>query len=281
MKNILIPTDFSTNAFHALRYTTELLKDTECNFFLLNVYGGIKGFKSKLMEVDDQKFWDKKKKESETCLKTTLRRLKKEMNIPKHKHILISKQNDLIKVIHDLVDELKIDLMVLSNKGETSSIPIFLGSTTTKTLESIKKCPVLTVPREAEIGHPTEIAFATDFKKRFKAHTLDPIRSMAALCKAAIRIVYINEKEALNDLQKRNMDSLLTYFGPLAYSIDRIPNFVSKTKIIQLFMESSGIGMLAMVNYEYGFLEKMLREPVVEKMILKINLPFFILFDTD
>ncbi|KKL58099.1 hypothetical protein LCGC14_2228770, partial [marine sediment metagenome] len=30
MQNILLPTDFSRNAFHALRYATGLLKNREC-----------------------------------------------------------------------------------------------------------------------------------------------------------------------------------------------------------------------------------------------------------
>ena len=45
-----------------------------------------------------------------------------------------------------LIDELGIDFIVMGNKGKKSSIPIFLGSTATKTLHTVKKCPVLTVP---------------------------------------------------------------------------------------------------------------------------------------
>ncbi len=38
MKNILLPTDFSDNAYNALRYAAELYKEEDCTFFLLNTY---------------------------------------------------------------------------------------------------------------------------------------------------------------------------------------------------------------------------------------------------
>ncbi|WP_273568522.1 universal stress protein [Maribacter halichondriae] len=37
MQNILVPTDFSENAFNALKYTLELFKKTKCTFHLLHI----------------------------------------------------------------------------------------------------------------------------------------------------------------------------------------------------------------------------------------------------
>ena len=38
MKRILLPTDFSENAFNAIVYAVQLFKDEKCTFFLLNTY---------------------------------------------------------------------------------------------------------------------------------------------------------------------------------------------------------------------------------------------------
>ena len=38
MKRIVLPTDFSKNAFNAITYALKLFKDIECTFFLLNTY---------------------------------------------------------------------------------------------------------------------------------------------------------------------------------------------------------------------------------------------------
>jgi len=38
MKHILIPTDFSSNAWNAIQYALKLFKNEECTFYLLNTY---------------------------------------------------------------------------------------------------------------------------------------------------------------------------------------------------------------------------------------------------
>ncbi|HMB61517.1 MAG TPA: universal stress protein, partial [Eudoraea sp.] len=37
MKNILIPTDFSRNAWNALSYATSLFKKTRCTFYIVHI----------------------------------------------------------------------------------------------------------------------------------------------------------------------------------------------------------------------------------------------------
>ena len=38
MKKILLPTDFSDNAWNAIEYALKLFKDEVCTFYLLNTY---------------------------------------------------------------------------------------------------------------------------------------------------------------------------------------------------------------------------------------------------
>ena len=276
MKNILVPTDFSKNAFHALRYASTLLKDNQCTFYLLNVYGGGKGFKSKSLQKN-HKSSGELRKASQARLDKVLEKIKRENIGPEHSYKLISKGKELLPAVHSLIDDMDIDLIVLGNKGEKSSIPAFLGSNTVNTLNNIKICPILTVPTNAKLDIDGEIAFASDFKRTYNTRNFAPLRSLALLTNTPIRIVHIDEEEKLEEHQKSNLDHLLTYFDPLAYSVERIPNFISKTKILQLFLGKSNIAMLCMVHNEHGILEKMLREPVVEKMISHIDIPFLVL----
>lgn len=277
MQNILVPTDFSNNAFHALNYASELLKNKECNFFLLNVFTEKKGFKTKKTKGNSEKFSEKSEEDSNVSLKRMLLRVKKQKDNQKHTYRLISQRKELIQVINSLTDEHGIDLIVMGNKGKKSSIPIFLGSTATKTLHSVKKCPVLTVPKNTEFSILKEIAFVTDFKKPFTAKVLDPLLYIALLYGAAIRIVHIGDEGPLDKLRQSNLDALVAYIKPVAHSFHQIPNFISKTKIIQVFLEESGIDILAMVNNEHGLLEKMLREPIIEKMVFNIDIPFLVI----
>jgi len=276
MQTILVPTDFSRNAYHALRYATALLKERDCTFFLLNVYENQKGFKNKTRGSADGQLSDKRKKASEAKLQVTIDRIEKENVNDNHSYELISEASDLNRTVQGLIKELNIDLIVLGNKGETSSIPLFLGSTTASAIQSVKKCPILTVPNDADLEVPKEMAFATDFKKELSPEVLNALKSMALLCGSAVRIVHIDEGTGLNHAQKANLDVLLDHLHPMAYSVNKIPNFISKAKIIEVFMKNSDIEVLAMVQNEHGELEKMLREPVIETMVTKINVPFFV-----
>ncbi len=279
--NILVPTDFTNNAFHALRYAAELLKNRECNIYLLNVYNERNGFRANRIKTDSGTLSRELANKSSRNLENTFNRVKKKNENPKHSYILISESNNLMEVIHSMVDKLEIDLIILGNKGEKSSIPLFLEGIATQNLRSVKKYPVLTVPKSAKIDIPREIAFATDFKKPFNANAINPIRSLALLCGATIRIVHIQEKEGLDTIQKVNLESILSYFEPVPCTIDKMPHFISKAKVLQIYLEDTDIEMFAIINYEYAELEKMLREPIVEKMLKKIDIPYFIVPDIE
>ena len=92
--------------------------------------------------------------------------------------------------------------------------------------------------------------------------------------------MHIGDEGPLDKIRQSNLDALVAYFRHVPHSFHQIPNFISKTKIIQVFLEDSGIDMLAMINNEHGLLEKMLREPIIEKMVFNIDIPFFVIPET-
>lgn len=277
MKKILFPTDFSNNSFHALNYAGKLLKNVECTFFVLNVFSEKKGFKSKKTADGSEEKLQKRKEEATTRLERFVSRIKRQEENGKHDYKLITESRDLIQVINTLVNKLDIDLIVMGNKGKKSSIPIFLGKTATRTLNLTNKCAVMTVTKNALYTVPKEIAFVTDLKKPFKAKVIEPLLYIALLHDTAIRIVHIDEKERMDQSQQSNLDELLSFIKSVKSSVHHIPNFISKAKIIEMFINESAIDMLVMVNNEHGFLEKMLREPIIEKMVFNIDIPFLVI----
>jgi nucleotide-binding universal stress UspA family protein len=276
MQNILIPTDFSDNADHALSFATELLKSKACNFFLLNVQKEHKESSRPSMEGEERK-----SKKARSRLDRTLRRMEKSTKNTEHTFRPILARGNFTDVVHESIKQLNIDLMVMGSKGKKSSIPVFLGTTTTKALKTVQKCPVLVVPKDAEIGIPKEIAFASDYKRRFDGNVIEPLRTVALLSRAAIHVVHMGEEDRLDKLQADNLSDLVRHLSPIPHSTHIIPNFISKTKIIQFFLKNQDIDMLAMVNYKGGYLEQIFREPVITKMIFHIDIPFLVLPDRD
>ena len=282
MQNILVPTDFSNDAYNALYYASKLFKSKAVNFYLINAYSESTPLISRSIDNGNgngerKGLLAQLKDESNEELKHTYHKINLDNKCPKHKYKMISKKMDLVEAISQAIDEHKIDLVVMGNKGKSSGLAVYLGSTTTKTMASVKKCPILAVPMNADFKVPYEIAFATNYKRHYDAEVLDPLCNMATRCGSAIRIVHINEEEHLNKVQESNLKTLRAYLDPMENSVHWMPNFTSKTKAIQVFLEELGIGMLTMVNYEHSFLEILLNEPIIKKLTFNIDIPFLVI----
>jgi hypothetical protein len=276
MKNILVLTDFSDNAYNALFYVSKLFNRNECSFFLLNAYEERSSQGGELLSGGGEVLTLTKRRSKEG-LENVFHKINLDNPNPKHQYQKLSKNMGLMTAVKKAIKEFKIDLLVLGNKGTTGLVSVFWGSTTTKVMTTVKECPILAVPDDKEFTKPYEIAFATNYKKTFDAKVTASVRFMASHCDAAIRIVHINEEKRLSKFQESNLNTLITYLKPLEHTIHWMPNFTSKTKAIQMFLDELNIGMLAMVNYEHSFLELLLREPVIQKMTFHITIPFLVI----
>lgn len=282
MHNILIPTDFSNDAYNALYFASKLFKSKESKFVLLNVYSESTPLISRSIGNGNQKgLLEQLKDESNEELKHTFHKINLDHKCPYHKYDFISRKMGLVEAITQAIENHDIDLVVMGNKGVSSKMSVFLGSSTTKVMASIKQCPILAIPMDAEFKVPYEIAFATNYKRHYDAQILNPLCNMAKLCGAAIRVVHINEEEHLSRIQEGNLKTLRAYLDPMENSVHWMPNFTSKTKAIQVFLDELGIGMLAMVNFEHSFLENLLHEPIIKKMAFNINVPFLVIPGTN
>ena len=65
MKHILLPTDFSANSVHAIRYTMQLYENSSCSFSILNVQKESKLIVDVLMATSEKtnNYQSEKKKE--------------------------------------------------------------------------------------------------------------------------------------------------------------------------------------------------------------------------
>ena len=56
-----------------------------------------------------------------------------------------------------------------------------------------------------------------------------------------------------------------------------MPDFSSKSTVIQTFLDELSIGMLAMIRYHHGFISRLIREAVIEKMSFDLKIPFLVI----
>ncbi len=158
MKRILVPTDFSNNAYNALYYATRLFKNDACQFYILNTCDVEIPV---LTSIIDTTHGDEQlRKESKEKLTETFHSIVRDTEDFNHFFETISTTKKLPEVIEETVMNKGIDLIVMGTKGATGAKGFFMGSNTSNIIQKIKCCPVLAVPDEFNFEKSSENTLA-------------------------------------------------------------------------------------------------------------------------
>ena len=274
-KNILLPTDFSDNAWNAVVYALKLYAEIECTFYFMH------SIKNKIPTMAN--FSNKLKATLRGNAMKELLELK-EMALnsnenPNHKFEIILSENHLHTAIMSAIVKYHIDLVVIGKKGTTGSNDIFFGGNTINTIKNVKGCPILIVPDEHDYEVPKEIAFPTDFNRFYDNKELKPLKDLVELNDSKIKIVHINVEPHLNEIQEYNHVMLKDYLKDYEHSFHWMPDYSTKADEISEFINDLKIHILVMINYKHSILENIINEPVIKKLGTRPVIPFLIIPD--
>ena len=172
---ILLPTDFSKNAWHAISFALELYKKDQCDFYILNVFSTTNHIVDSLMNMEPgSEMYETAKLDSENGLAKVLDMLVfKDSKNPKHHFKTISTFNNVVEAIKNIVEEKDIEMIIMGTKGETNYKKIVYGSTAINVMEKVRNCPIIVVPELAKHSLPKEIVFPTSYKTHLKRRELN------------------------------------------------------------------------------------------------------------
>jgi len=274
MYNILIPTDFSENAKHAVNYAVWLFQGNEVNFFLFNAYGTNRSEGSMLISIDDIL-----KKEAEAGMKEEINRAKS--LISKNMKINGFTRNcTLTSYIEEVIDDWNIDLVILGTKGETGIKGKLIGSNATNVIRKID-IPIIAIPYSTELDDLGEfnIAFGSDLKP-FKGR--DQIAKLIAELDSEVRkvkfeIFYITSEKGAVDPEARKYMNELCNVGECTYV-----NVVDKDieKGLDQYIDKKQPDLLMLVHRRDSFLSRILGNSISQSMMLKAEMPILVLHDS-
>ena len=161
MKTILVPTDFSENAHHAIEYAVELAGHLNANILLFNffrvpIFAGDVPIEASLLEELEQESFD-----SLNFLKVEIMEKNSKLEV---ECISASSMNFEVEEICNVAIENGIDMIVMGTKGSSGLAKVLMGSNTAHVLENAH-CPVLVVPEDARFDGLKKIVFATDYNE--------------------------------------------------------------------------------------------------------------------
>lgn len=276
MKNILIPTDFSSNAAQAISYALSLFKCERTNFYFLHafadeVYGPFHQKESVSFETEKEST----QKKANDLLDKLVADIIKEKHNPKHRYESITVFDALVDGVNDFVNEKNIDLIIMGTKGKTANKNITFGSLTVQIFKYVS-CPVLAIPANFEYRHPKSILFPTDFLLPYKRRELKLLNAIAAQFKSHISTFYISDFE---DLSHRQLDNkrFLEESLPHARLSSVRTSVKNKAQSITAYIDQNNVDLLVMVNSRHSFLEDLLYRSTIDEIGLAPTVPFLVM----
>ncbi|TWO32897.1 universal stress protein [Seonamhaeicola sediminis] len=279
-RKILLPTDFSKNAWHAINYALELYKNDYCNFYILNVFSFTNNIIDSLILMEPgSEMYETAKLESENKLAKVLNMLtlNKQHN-PKHHFEVISTFNSTVEAIKNIVEERDIDIIVMGTKGKTGSKTVIYGSTAFNVMENVRNCPVIIVPELAKHNVPKEIVFPTSYNTHLKRNELSHLIHLAKNCKASILILHVLEEAQLDKKQINNKKLLAECFEDVDHSFHTI-SFTAIPVAINCFVESRASDMIAFINKKHFFFKSLLMQPLAKELSYHSKVPILVMHD--
>ncbi len=276
MKTVLIPTDFSKNAWNTINYALQFFKDEKCIFYFLNTYT------PPVYRVDYllggpaySAIPDTGIDLSLAGLQFTLEEVKQRLPNPNHQFEILSAFNTLTGEINDICKKMQVDFIVMGTQGATGAKEILLGSNTVHVIRKAK-VPVMIIPSDLDFKVIKSVLFATDYLMPFKKEEMQFIKDFAQAHKAKLTVMHVKTAKDLTPYQLKNKGKLRSEMGDFHPTFDELEGRLMPESIHGYGIKHP-VDLLVMINRGHGYLERLLRKQNVESIAFHINIPFLVL----
>jgi nucleotide-binding universal stress UspA family protein len=268
MKSILVPTDFSACAHYAYNAAAKLAIRFDAKLYLLSCIDIPENWHY-LSEKEQQAMPDALQQIHNTeVLFADLRGEHPDLDIKTYYH-----GGKLIDIIHQYIEQLSVDFVVMGSHGVSGKSEYFIGSNTQKVVRRIQ-APVLVVKDELQDINFDKVVFASTFHeseqpaflafKNFVKHFVPEIHLVEIHTSSLMDPPYILSKEAMAKFQALCAPFSCKTYVYRDYNID---------KGIRAFSESIGAKLIGISNHHRRPLKRMLAGSNVEALVNHSDIP--------
>ena len=243
MKNILVLTDFSHHAMHALHAGADLVRRHGGSLHVLHVY--FKPLSGIALQVEvDNAALRKLHGHMEEAMEHVMS-MDWMQGIDTHAHMVAD------KAVWDVVNEAQfadMDLIICGSRGNTDSRAVTTGSVARKVVQ-FAETPVLVLKKKLNIDHIERVVFASNFYTE-AATSFGPIGELAELFGAELHLLKVItpahfERTAYSE---RLMQDFASTVNLKEYTM-HVYNDVSIERGIECYVRDHGIGLVAMETH--------------------------------
>jgi len=275
MKKIILPTDFSENAYNAIKYAIQLFKDVETTFYLVNTYTpAIYQAEYVIHSPGQIGLGDMYHENSLSQLEELKTKIEHEFKNPKHIFVPHSAFNILVEEVLDMVEKENADLVIMGTQGATGAKEILMG---TNTVHLIKRAtrPVIAIPSGFEYEIPKEILFPTDYEVDYQKEQLQQLLDIAQNHISSIEVIHASTGYELTETQLNNKQKLDGILAETAHLFHDLPS-QGVIEAINSFQMKKRMNFLVMIQNKHTFFERLFIEPVIKKIGFHVNIPFMV-----
>lgn len=278
-KRILIPTDFSLNAFNAIKYAMELFKKEDCEFFILHTHY-LSGYSKENLLYPEPTDAEKNKvllNSDKKIEQLQVQMSRFEIN-DNHTFHYSNEFGPFLEVMQRTVEDKDIELVIMGTRGQTDNKTVILGSNSVNIMEKIRHCPVIAIPSNVIYKNPNEIVFPTSYRSHYQQNELQTMVDVARLTNAPIRILHIQKEKNLTENQLKNKTLLETIIGEAEFTHHTLYDIDLKDGV-RCFVQSRASEMIAFVNKKHNFFGSIFSNPMVRELGKHANVPLLAMHD--
>jgi len=276
MKKIILPTDFSENAYNAIVYAQKLFKGLETTFYLLHTYTpAIVQVEHLLQSTNQDNLGDSYQRNADKKLKELQNRLQKEFDYPEHTFVLRGIFNTLPDEIHYMAKRKEADLVIMGTQGATGAKEILFGTNSTRIIRNTS-CPLIVVPSGFQYNVPKTIGFSTDYEIDYNKEQLKQLSHLSKIHNANINVIHVTSKDGLTKDQSHSKQELDQLLAETPHIFNDLPH-QEFFEAINTFQINKPMDLLVMIRNKTTFFERLFVEPMIKKIGLKMNIPFMVI----
>jgi nucleotide-binding universal stress UspA family protein len=293
MKNILILTDFSANAYHAAEYACSVAIRVEAKQVILlhtfdaSLIFGPNETSALIGAVDAPGVYNN----YEWVVEQSGRLFEEGLTeLNKWKEKLIDKvgAQTTIKcriengpfhtIVNNICKEEKADLVVLGHKGKTGIEKILLGSNAAKAIEAVEY-PLLIVPADVLPAAPEKIVLAADLKKVKQKYTALILKYLITHLKCKTLVLHVCTKDITEEKVQRCTSHINGFLGTLNPDLHFVQNTDVAKGIIK-FAHDEKASMIISLHHSYDFLTGLFHKSITKELALQAKIPLLVLHTT-
>lgn len=274
MKKILVPTDRSENANHALNYALNLFKGEEVEFILFQSYD-IPAYTADMpMPMDFVGA-----EELTRILNQDIAKLKEANADNAFTFSCVVEGGSLTMNVERLVEDMNIDLVVMGTKGASGLAAAVIGSNTADVIQAAS-CPLLAVPESADVNAmPKNILFATDNKGLSSSSVVDSLMFFAKKYSSHIHLMNVLDEGKMTTVDEAVAGLKLDHLLESVEHSFHFENSNDKAAAIENHLNTHNIDMLAVIPRKNNFFDAIFHRSVTRKLTLHTKVPLLAMHD--